>query len=114
MLQIGFDSRLKLTGTAVGATADLLVGEFHKPALHQVQPGTTGRREVKTVAWVTEQPAVNHRSLVGSVVVQDQVHVQRRRHLRIDAIQELAELDRAMPPAATSSAANSEVVPWRA
>ncbi len=112
---------LQRTGAAMTAPAKLLVGEDGEPALHLVDPRRVGGREVQVEAWVAQQPAMDERRLVSAVIVQDEVHVQVGWHLRMDAVQELAELGRAMAgwsspitlPVATSKAANSEVVPWR-
>ena len=57
---------------------------------------------------------------MGAVVVQDEVDVQPEGNRVVDLVQEFSELDGAvaameqpMTAVATSSAANSEVVPWR-
>ena len=47
-------------------------------------------------AWVSQQPSLNQRCLVGAVVIQNEMHVQVGWHFRINAIQELPKLGRAM------------------
>ena len=74
------------------STAQLLFGEQPKPALHQVQPGGAGGREVDMEAGPFGEPVPDQRRLVGGVVVRNQVHVQPGGHLGLDGIEELAEL----------------------
>jgi len=105
----------------VGATFDLLPGELGKPAFDEIQLGGTGRGEVQMDARMTQQPAVNHGRFVGRVIVENQVHVEGRRHRGVNAIEKLTKLLRPMAGVTgadngaglTSRAANSEVVPWR-
>ncbi len=46
---------------------------------------------------MAQQPALNHRCLVRAVFVQNQMRIQSSGHRRLDRVQKLAELDRAMP-----------------
>src|SRR5215207_9401511 len=48
--------------------------------------------------WAFEQPALNGCSLMSTVIVEDQMNVKLCRHLRIDLVEELAKLNRAMAP----------------
>ena len=66
---------LEFAGAAVNASAQLFLSEERKPAFDQLKPGTTGRREMQMEARVPQQPMLNGRGLVGSVVVQNQVQV---------------------------------------
>ncbi len=56
--------------------AKRLVGQSGKPALDEVHPGGVGRREVKVEAWVSNEPTLDRRDLVGLVVVEDEVDVE--------------------------------------
>ena len=47
--------------------------------------------------WALHQPLMDHRALVGGVIVQDQVHVQILGHGLVDAPEELPELHGTMP-----------------
>ena len=67
---------LEFAGAAVNASAQLFFSKERKPAFDQVKPGTTGRREVQMEARVPQQPTLDGRGLVGSVVVKNQVQVQ--------------------------------------
>ena len=78
------------------AASELLVGERGKPALDQVDPRGSGRREMHVNARMPSQPPMDPRRLVGAVVVEDQVDVERGRHSRLDRVEELTELDRAV------------------
>jgi hypothetical protein len=67
------------------------------------------------------KPVPDHRRFVSSVVIQDQMHIQTAGNLRLDHIEESTKLLRPVPAVScpitrlvfSSSAANSEVVPWR-
>ena len=74
------------------APAQLLFGEQTEPALHQVQPGGTGGREMNMEAGPLGEPVPDQRRLVGGVVVGNQVHVQLGGHLGLYGIEKLAEL----------------------
>src|SRR4051794_29657239 len=76
----------------MAGTANVLFSQLCEPALHLIDPGRVGGREVEVEAGVSEQPAVDQRRLVGAVIVQDEMHLQVGWHLRVDAIQKLAEL----------------------
>ena len=60
----------------VHAAPNLLVGEFREPAFNEIDPGSTGRSEVQVIAGSLGQPTLDGRSLVGGVVVEDDVNVQ--------------------------------------
>src|SRR6266702_3448309 len=48
-------------------------------------------------AWPLGQPVADHQGLMGAVVVQDQMNVQRCGHGLLDGVEEVAELAGAMP-----------------
>ena len=74
---------------------------------------------MEVIARPLSQPALDGGGLVGSVVVQDQVHVKVRGYGRIDPVEEAPELRGSVPavagaddlPSLHSRAANREVVP---
>ena len=113
------DVGLELLDTAMDAALDLLVGEQREPALHLVEPGSAGGREMQVIARVFSEPGSDRRCLVGGVIVEHQVDVEIGWHGRFDRGQEPAEFDGvALATAgdlvgAMSRAANNEVVPWR-
>src|SRR3989441_2956061 len=94
---IAADGVLQFAGGAMNTPPDLLFGQGGEPALDQVQPRGAGRREVHMEPRMTSQPAMNQGRFVSAIVVQNQVNIQNGRHRRLDAVQELAELYRAMP-----------------
>ena len=98
--QVLLDRLLKLTRAAVAATTDLLLGERREPTLDLVDPGCTGRREVQVELRSAGQPVMNHRRLVGAVVIQHEMSVEPLRHRLGNAVEEPAELDSAMAPVA--------------
>ncbi len=99
----------------------LLLGDQREEALDLVQPGRTGRRQVRVPARTLDQPVADHLGLVGRVIVHDQVNVEIGGHIGFDPIEEAAESvarwrgehSPMTRPVATSSAANKLVVPWR-
>jgi hypothetical protein len=80
----------------MNAAPDPLFGQFGKPALDQIQPGSRSGSEVQVEAGTFGQPAANQLRLVRAVVVQDEMYVQFRRHILFDGIEKSAELARAM------------------
>lgn len=79
------DRCLQLPGTAMRATVDLFFGQGGEPALHKIDPRGPGRREVHVIARSLHQPPMNEGRLVRAVGVENQVHVERSRHRRIDS-----------------------------
>src|SRR6202011_5376239 len=59
---------LQGAGAAMGAAAELLLGEGRKPAFDLVDPGTVGRRVVDLEARMSEEPVLDQVGLVGAVV----------------------------------------------
>jgi hypothetical protein len=53
---------------------------------------------VHVVARALEQPAPDHLGLVRRRVVQHEVHVEVGRDRRVDGVEEVPELDAAVPP----------------
>jgi len=49
---------------------------------------------VQVESGMPEQPALRRRRLVGAEVIEDEVDLEISRHLSIDAVEELPELDR--------------------
>ena len=92
-----------------------------KPAFHQVDPRAVGGREVDVETGTLGEPVPDDRRLVGAVVIHDDMRLQIGGHVGLDHIQELAEFQerwrRCNWPMTrlvfSSSAANSDVVPWR-
>jgi hypothetical protein len=93
-LEVEADCILELAGAPVHPSLELLASQFSKPALHLVDPGRVGRREVQVESGMAEQPALRRRRIVGAEVIEDEVDLEISRHLRIDAVEELPELDR--------------------
>src|SRR6267142_3376817 len=90
------DSGLELRHALVGATAQLFIRQLVEPSLHETQPRAIRGCEVDVKPWTLGEPVPNERRLVGAVVVHDDVHVEVTRDLRLDQIEELTELARAM------------------
>ena len=81
-LRVAADGVLAFAGAAVSAAAKLFFGQRREPALDQVEPGSAGRGEVQVEAWMTQQPALDRRSLVGALVIDDQMQLECGRHRR--------------------------------
>jgi glycogen operon protein len=82
---------------AVRATLQLLGGQFAEPAFDEVEPRRAGRGEVHDEARVGQQPAFHRGRLVGRGVVEHDMNRILGRHLPVDGLQELLELDRPVP-----------------
>ena len=81
----------------VGTASDPFGGEFCEPAFDEVHPGAVGGGEMNVESPVTLQPALDLGGLVGRDVVDDDVDVEMVGDVAVDQVQELAELDGAMP-----------------
>ena len=90
------DGGLELRHTLVGAAAQLLVRQLGEPSLHETQPRPVRGCEMDVKPWTLGEPVPNERCFMRAVVVHDDVHVEVTRDFRLDQIEELAELDRAM------------------
>ena len=66
--------------------------QFRKPALDQVQPGGTRRREMQVKARMFPEPFFHPRMGMGSVVVQDQMDIQRSGCFAINLSQKFQKL----------------------
>jgi hypothetical protein len=102
MLVVGFevetDCILELAGASVHPSLELLASQFSEPPLNLVDAGRVGRREVEVESGMSEQPALRRRRLVGAEVIEDEVDLEISRHLSIDTVEELPELDRTVAP----------------
>jgi hypothetical protein len=61
---VSADGSPERLGTAMDSTAQLFLRQQGKPALHQVEPGRAGRREVHVEARPLEQPPTDQRRFV--------------------------------------------------
>src|ERR1017187_2799346 len=86
------DVALEVLDVRVSPALDLLGGQFTEPTLHHVQPRSRRRREVEMEPAMAQQPALDVGSLVGGVVVEDEMHGQVLGNLLVDAHEELFEL----------------------
>src|SRR3989442_8322245 len=102
-------------------TPDLLRRQFREPALHEVQPRAIGGCEVHVKPGTLGEPRPDERCFVRSVIVQDEVTsrsagtlaAMRSRNLRNSMDRWRRCVWPITLPLLASSAANSEVVPWR-
>ena len=90
------DGRFELGHTAERAATDLLHRELGKPAFDEAEPRAVRRGEVDVEARTFGEPVPNQRRFVGAVVVHDDVHVESTGDLRLNQVEEFAELRRAM------------------
>ena len=63
------DRRLERPRAPMRSALDLFIGEQAEPTFDEIEPRTTGRREVEMEPGPAGQPAVDHRRLVGAVVI---------------------------------------------
>ena len=92
------DGGLQGMRAPMGAALDLFLGQRREPAFDQVEPRTAGGREVEMKAGPLDQPPMDPRRLVGPVVIENQLDVERCGAGRGDRIEELAELEGPVPP----------------
>src|SRR5215813_151799 len=95
-VEVAADGRLELASAAVDTPPQLLLSQRGEPALHEIHPGPTGRREVDVKPRMPEHPAMNHRRLVRARVVDDQMDVEILRHCAVEGHQEVPKLPRAV------------------
>ena len=86
------DGALQLLGGAMDAAPDLFVGQQPEPALDLVEPGGAGGCEMGLPARPFGEPVADRLGLVGPVVVHDDVDVEISRDVRLDEVEEFAEL----------------------
>jgi hypothetical protein len=84
--------RLQGGDAPMGRPRELLGGQFLKPPLHEVQPGTAGRRQVQHKPRVFDEPARNRGRLVRRVVVQHQMHGEVGRDRGVELVRKRLEL----------------------
>ena len=87
-----FDLGDKFFDAAEGAATDGLLRDDVEPDFHLVEPGRVGRCEVHVVAGACCQPALDARMLLGSVVINDQMHVESFRDTGVYMAQKIEEL----------------------
>src|ERR1700704_2828469 len=76
------------------AATDHFFGDEAKPALHLVEPGTAGRREmeVEATTFGRLEPALHGRTLVGTVVVENEMQLDIVGHFLFQAPEKGEEL----------------------
>ena len=90
-LDVLADGRFQLFHASEDTPSNALVGDFGKPALHQIDPRGLGGCEVKVESGALREPFPDERRLMGAVVIHDNVRLQSGGHISLDQIQELAE-----------------------
>ena len=74
------------------AATDALSGDLGKEPLDHVEPRARSRREVQMEARMPREPALYRGSLVGGIIVDDEMQVEMRRRALIDGLKEAEEL----------------------
>ena len=92
MFDVGMDGLFQFFRRPMHSSPQLLFCQQGKPLFDHVQPTDRGRREVQIKARTLDQPVADQVRLVGSVVVQNQVHIEFRRHILLDGIKGLSKL----------------------
>ena len=92
------DGFLERTCAAVAAASELFLCQLREPALHLVDPGRVRGREVEVEPRMAQQPPVDQRRLVCSVIVEDEVDIQFHGNYRFNMIQKLAKLGGTVSP----------------
>jgi len=118
ILQVLHDGAFQLGDAFESAAPDAVSGELGKEALDHVEPRRRCRCEMQMEARVDLEPALYARSLMGDVVVDDEVKIKPFGGLLIDQPGNSRCRWRGMHvpmtlPSSMLSAANSVVVPLR-
>ena len=88
MVQVRLDLRLERPDIFERAPANALRGDLRKEPFDLVQPARACRREMEMIAGVAQEPPDHFRHLMRAVVVHDDMHVARRRQLRVEALED--------------------------
>ena len=86
----------QLRQAGVRAALQRLGGEQAEEALHDVELGRVGRREMQMRARVTQQPPMDEKRFVRRQVVEHAVNLLHRIDTRVDGAEERDEIGRAM------------------
>ena len=88
------DGMLQFGGTSKGSPTNHPLRDQSEPTLHQIKPGAAGRddMQVESATFLRLEPALDDRTLVGAVVVHDEVKVQLGRYFLFQFREEPAEL----------------------
>src|SRR5579864_3838190 len=92
------DGRFQFFHTPEYTPSDALVGDFGKPAFHQVDPRSVRGGEMEMKSRAPREPVADERGLVGAVVIHNNVRLQSGGHIGLDYIQALTEFRGAMTP----------------
>src|SRR3954452_7053638 len=92
LLEVAIDRALQVEDGAEDAALQPAFGEGGEEALHRVQPGAGGRREMEDEARMSAEPGDDLGVLVSGVVVEDDVNDLAGRDMRLDGIEETEEL----------------------
>ena len=90
------DGGLKIGHRPEDAAFEPALGEFCEEALHSVEPGARGWREVEDPARMPLKPRQHFRVFVSGVIVDNSVDDLAGRNLRLDGVEEADELLMAM------------------
>jgi len=96
-VDIFVDSCDQFLDAAKDPAAQAVLGQIAEEALHHIQPGAAGRREVDVKTGVALQPSLDLGIFVGGVVVHDHMDLLALRDHIIDAAQKLQPFLMAMP-----------------
>src|SRR5688572_12567895 len=91
------DGCFQFLHTSENATANTFVGNLGEPALHQIDPGTVGGREVDVKARSLGEPFPNDGRFMSAVVIQNDVSIKFGGYVRLEVVEKLAEFQRTMP-----------------
>ena len=88
LLHEGFDFAGQFLGAGERAAADGLLRDESEPALALVNPGGIDGGVMQVVSGPAGQPRLDLGMLVGGVVVDDEMDVERCGHVGVDVVQE--------------------------
>ena len=97
LFDVNFDRSFELIHARVGAPFDLTFREQGEPTFDEIEPRTVRRDKMEMETRMPDQPAVDHRALVGSVIIQNHMDFLRLRRAFFDVREELPKLYRSVP-----------------
>ena len=100
MVQIVEHGFLERLNGSVTPSSDASFGHLPEQSFHQVEPTSTGGREVNVVPRVPRQPVAHLSYLVRAVVVHYQMHFKAAGKVAFDLIEKPKELLMPVPPIA--------------
>ena len=90
--QVGIDCGLEFGDAVEDAASNGVIGDQAEEPFDQIDPGGRCRGEVEVEAGMALEPSLDLGVLVGRVVVDDEMQIERFEGVAVDGAQEAQEL----------------------